>query len=85
MIRIYIRDPKVEPAHHYRYDASVRWAHEHDNGALISCGLVVGERLNGRVVLSAVPRGAVEVSHDEWNHSGCRSGCVLRGARECRW
>lgn len=28
---------------------------------------------------------AVEVLHQEWNHSGCQSSCVLRGNPICRW
>ena len=69
-----------EHAHYYRYDASLAWVRRYDNGALISCGATVGE--GG---LKRVPAGAVETSFDQWNHSSCQSGCVLRGDAKCRW
>lgn len=29
--------------------------------------------------------GAVEVTHEEWNHSSCGSSCVKRGGERCSW
>ena len=74
-MRIYIRSADQ----YYRYDASPRWAKEHDNGALVSCGLTVGESLK------SVPRMAVKVSKAEWNHSSCLSRCKDRGDNICQW
>lgn len=70
----------------YRLTVSQRWAEQHDNGALVSCGLEVGKDLTERSLKALVQRGqAVEVTKDEWNHSGCQSSCVLRGAQKCSW
>jgi len=82
-MRVYIRDG----ARFFRAQVSPQWAIDHDNGALISCGLTVGEAgFTARMLDGLRRRGrATEVSEEEWKHSGCQSACVLRGARECRW
>jgi len=91
-MRITIKDPKRSKF----YIASVtpQWARRHDNGALVSCGLTVGEKSSstGKSYLSESDlehlqeEGRLkEIDHDEWNHSGCQSGCTRRGDRECRW
>ena len=82
-MRIYIKNG----AKYYRAEVTPAWARKHDNGALISCGLTVGENgITARMVDRMVTRGdAREVTHDEWNHSGCQSSCVQRGAASCRW
>ena len=87
-LTIYIKVPSVisggEVGHkYYRASVSQAWAIKHDNGALFSFGLTVGEDGLTEKHLARIDK--VEVSHDEWNHSGCQSGCVLRGAKECRW
>lgn len=57
-----------------------------DNGCMVSIGLIVGKGLTRETVARWVRRGrAVEVSHDEWNHSSCQSACVKSGASACRW
>jgi hypothetical protein len=92
MLSIAIRD--TQNSKYYRAAVSISWAKRHDNGALISCGLTIDEpsAWSGHVWLTrrAFDRlqktGAVkEITHDQWNHSGCQSSCVLRGAKECRW
>jgi hypothetical protein len=92
-MKISIKDPRDDS--HWEYSATQTWARRHDNGALVSCGLTVGEgpRSGGRAYLSArtfdamkkARTGLRQTSRDEWNHSGCQSSCVLRGAATCRW
>ncbi len=57
-----------------------------DNGALFSCGLTVGKDLT-QVKLDQLIRAgrAVEVTREEWQHSGCQSRCTLRGDSICQW
>ena len=82
MMQLYIKDRQS----YYRAVVTRAWAIKHDNGALISCGLTVGEELTLGQLKALVARGqAVEVTKEEWNHSGCQSSCTLRGAKECRW
>ena len=68
---------------YYRIRVSQQWAVRHDNYALVSIGLTVGHDLSKRAFDRVADK--VEVSRDEWNHSGCQSACVMRGAKECRW
>lgn len=87
-LTIYVKDPGAEGGtRYYRATVNQSWAVKHDNGAIFSCGLTVGEDgLTRRAWQAQVRRGGVEeVTHQTWNHSGCQSGCVLRGAKECRW
>lgn len=87
-MQIYIRHRVDDKdVFYYRAEVSQRWAVEHDNGAIFSCGLTVGEDGLELSSLQALIRQgkAVEVSYDEWNHSGCQSSCIRRGAKECRW
>jgi hypothetical protein len=70
----------------YRAEVTPQWARTHDNGALISIGLTVGEDLS-RLAFSHL-RAAhrlTEVSALEFNHSGCQSSCTLRGDAKCSW
>jgi len=71
------------------YFASVTraWAIAHDNGALVSCGLTVGQDgFTPRMFAWLQSRDRLDpITKDEWNHSGCQSYCVKRGAKECRW
>lgn len=70
----------------YRLDVSVAWADKHDNGAIISCGLRVGEDFSVSQLHSLMTHGkAREVSESEYDHSGCQSSCVMRGDKKCRW
>lgn len=72
--------------HYYRGIVTPRWAAEHDNGALISCGLNVPEELSGRCLAGLLRRGqAKEIPFDEWSHSGCQSSCIRRGDTTCSW
>jgi hypothetical protein len=82
-MRIYIKAGDK----HYRANVTPEWAQAHDNGRLISCGLTVGEdgftaRMLGYLLRK---RRAIEVTEQEWNHSGCQSSCILRGADKCSW
>jgi len=71
---------------YYSARVSQSWAMRHDNGALISCGLTVGESLTDRAFKLAQKRFRVtEVSREAYNHSGCQSYCTLRGDVSCRW
>lgn len=80
-------------ARYFQIRVGPRWAAHHDNGALISCGLTVGERstrgreyLSERSMRALIVRGAAtEISESEWRHSGCQSSCVQRGNVTCRW
>ncbi len=88
-MRIAIKEPGPTgpaSARYYFAEVSQRWAIAHDNGALFSCGLTVGEDLTRASLNALRARGSLtEISHETWNHSGCQSACVLRGAKECRW
>lgn len=91
MLTISIRDTQHQKF--YRATVTPTWANRHDNGALISCGLTIDEAsysgtvwLTRRAFARLQARGAVtEVTQDQWNHSGCQSSCIRRGAAECRW
>ena len=65
---------------------SPKWAERHNNYALISCGLTVGHDLSPGSWSYCRRRFKVtEITHDEYNHSGCLSGCIRRGDPNCRW
>lgn len=84
MLPITIHDATTN--RYYRATLSLRQARRHDNGALISCGLSVPDDLRPSTLASWLKKGiAREISHDEWNHSGCQSYCKRRGDTECRW
>jgi len=76
---------------HYRANISPAWAAKRDNGALISCGLTVGKDLperDFRLLETLTSRGQAilqEISHEEYNHSGCQSYCTRRGDDHCGW
>lgn len=72
---------------YYFADVTRVWAIKHDNGVLISCGLTVGENGFTLAMFKRLARNGqlTQVSQETWNHSGCQSGCVLRGDAECRW
>lgn len=78
-----------DPGNNKFYEASVtpRWANRYDNGAMVSCGLTVGQsRLTQRSLSTLRAQGRLkEISHDDWNHSSCQSGCIRRGAPKCSW
>lgn len=85
MLRLVIKDP--EQGKYYRMAVSPAWAARHDNGALISCGLTIGEHgFTRRMFQLAQYRFShLEISAEEWNHSGCQSSCTRRGDQQCRW
>lgn len=71
---------------YYRLTVSVEWAEKNDNGALISCGLTVGTDIKESQLKNLISRGkAIQVTEDEYNHSGCQSRCVKRGDDICQW
>lgn len=82
MVTVYVKHPSA--GKYYRATIPVSVARRVDNGVMVSCGLTVGV---DKVPLDDwIWKGwAVEVSKDEWNHSGCQSECVLRGGKSCRW
>jgi hypothetical protein len=92
MLRITIKHPKR--GKYYRATVTPEWANRHDNGALISCGLTVDEpsAWSGKVWLSSRAFNTLEktgrvqeITHDQWNHSGCQSRCIMRGDAMCQW
>lgn len=70
----------------YKASVTAQWANKHDNGALISCGLAVGENLT-RTSLNILIRQkrAYLISKEDYNHSGCQSRCIRRGDSICQW
>lgn len=79
---------KVEdqPARFYRLWVTPAWAQRHDNGALVSIGLTVPKDLSRGAFQRALSKFKyVQLTEEEWNHSGCQSSCVKRGGKECRW
>lgn len=59
---------------------------KHDNGCLVSIGLVVPLDLRYSTLARWINQGiAKEITFDEWNHMGCQSSCKRRGGTECRW
>ena len=88
VIRHQLKQKAGEPlkAKYYRAFVSVKWLQRHDNGALYSCGLNVGETVSEYEMETMLNRKvAIEITHDEWNHSSCQSSCVRRGDDACRW
>lgn len=91
MARVFAVTVKVpEPdgtARFFEVYVTSQWAARHDNGALISCGLTVGQ--DGFTAAAWERAKAVflsrEMSEQQYRHSGCQSGCVLRGNAKCRW
>lgn len=74
------------PTRYYRASVSSAWMKRHDNGTSVSCSLTVGGSLTEYDLQVLINRGeTVEISEDEWNHSGCKSECIRRGGQECRW
>ena len=84
-MKITIKNPKTGKFYYANVGAS--WVQRHDNGAMISCGLTVGEKYFSAHAFKALEKAGklIEVSKDEWNHSGCQSGCVRRGDAKCVW
>lgn len=70
---------------YYCLTVSLKWCKANDNGALVSCGLIVGTDLKETQLKYLINRGqAVEVGEEEYEHSACRSSCVKRGGSSCR-
>ena len=70
----------------YVANVTVDWATIHNNYAMVSCGLTVGEDLTKQSFDWLMRRGRLtEITRDEWNHKGCQSACIKRGDKECRW
>lgn len=67
---------------YWRFDATHAWWKKNDNGCAISIGFEVPTDITEEQ-LKALK--AVEVTHEQWNHSGCQSACKVRGDKECRW
>jgi hypothetical protein len=85
MIRITIADP--EKHKYYRMAVTPTWAERHNNGALISCGLTIGRDgfTRRHFQLAQYRFSHVELTQEEYNHSGCQSYCILRGHDHCQW
>lgn len=83
MLRITIQDGEQ----HYFATVTPQWAQRHDNGALISCGLTVGQDGFTRRMLDDLKRrGRLRaIDAATANHSGCQSSCVMRGGQTCQW
>lgn len=79
-ITVYAQDE--ERGEYWRLSLSLRQYRKHDNGAMISCGLSVPKDISRNALRYCSP---VAVTKEQWNHSGCQSSCVLRGAATCRW
>jgi len=84
-MRITIKNPKT--GRYYVASVSPAWARRHDNGALVSCGLTVGDSsLSAAAFKTLEKAGALrEISREDYNHSGCQSGCIRRGDPKCIW
>lgn len=84
MIRLTIKDP--DNGKFYKMAVTPRWAQAHDNGALISCGLTIGQDgFTRRMFQLAQYRFShLEITEQEYQHSGCQSSCILRGDSVCR-
>ncbi len=85
MLRLTIADP--DSGKYYKMAVSPAWAEKHDNGRLISCGLTIGQDgFTRRMFQLAQYRFShLEITREQYNHSGCQSSCVLRGQAICRW
>lgn len=70
---------------YYRASVSLAWARRHDNGALVSCGLTVGENLSLQAFRRLRPAQLTVITKEQYNHSGCQSRCKLRGDTICQW
>ena len=85
-MKVTIKDPKNN--RFYEASLSRHQASRYDNGAMVSCGLTVGEntRFTERSLKTLSQQGRLkEISKDDWNHSSCQSGCTRRGAAKCSW
>jgi len=67
---------------YYCADLSNRQVRKFDNGALVSCGLTVGESITASDLATL---NLEEISYETWKHSSCQSACTARGNFECRW
>lgn len=86
MISITIEDKTGPEPQYYYARVTFRWARKHDSGALISCGLHVGEDLSPRALAYLRRRGRLTpITRERWQHSSCQSACTARGDKECRW
>jgi hypothetical protein len=84
MLTISVRDGES----FYVVKVTPKWADKYDNGAVISCGLTVPVDISRQAFeryRKRYPDRVVNVSRDEYQHSGCQSSCIRQGARECRW
>lgn len=82
-----VKDPTADPPRYYEVRLTLRDANRYNNGCMVSIGLTVGE---GSFKASSLKRlqeaGRVkEIDQTTYNHSGCRSSCILRGGSKCRW
>ena len=82
MLTISIRDGEK----YYAARVTPQWAERHNNYAMISLGLTVDKDLSRRAFNALMKTGRVkDVSAEEYQHSGCQSSCIRRGAAQCRW
>lgn len=80
MLQITIKDREANK--YYRVTMSKAKAAFYDNGALVSCGLIVPDELPRRA-FAQLPKTEIDVT--TWKHSGCQSRCTERGDSRCQW
>lgn len=88
ILAVTVKDPSPATGpRYYVIEVSIAWARRHDNFALVSCGLTVGkDGFTAGMLRAALKRFRYrEMTETEWQHSGCVSACVLRGAPACHW
>lgn len=70
-----------------RLQAPIAWIKRHDNGCLVSIGLIVGTRGFTRNMFDNARRRYKwqPLTREQWQHSGCLSFCKLRGHDRCGW
>ncbi len=83
---VYAKHVQPDSIAFYRCRVTPAFAERHNNYCLVSIGWNIGVDLPIKSFEYLKRTGrAVQVTADEWNHSGCQSACKLRGAYECRW
>lgn len=82
LINVSIRDGDK----YYRASVTTDWYKRHNNYAMVSIGLKVGEDLTRGSFNRLQAAGRLrEITREQWSHSGCQSACKLRGDATCRW
>ena len=83
-MRLYAMNFDTQEA--WQLHVSRAWMAQHDNGHLVSIGLVIPEDLSPeRIRWMEQHHYATRVPMHEANHAGCQSACTTRGDTACRW